>query len=224
MAICDWPELERPREKLLQVGPTALSDVELLAIFLRTGIRGQSAVDLARLLIRDFGSVSHLLCAPLDKFISKPGLGTVKYTQLMAVRELAKRALLEEMQYSDILASPESVRHYLRLLIGQREIEVFVAIFLSPTNRILATKEIFSGTLTETRVYPREVVRHGLLANACSVIVAHNHPTGCAEPTAADIHTTQILKTTLQMVDIRLLDHFIVTESEAVSFSERGLV
>lgn len=222
MAITDWPCAERPREKLLAAGPAALSDAELLAIFLRTGVRGVSAVDLARQLIGEFGTISRVLGASLDEFVRCPGLGRVKYTQLVAVRELARRSLMEEMTAGDVFDAPERVRDYLRLLIGAREAEVFVVILLSVRNHVIRVQELFRGTLTETRVYPREVVRLALLNNAAAVIVAHNHPSGVAEPSAADRNLTAVLKTALKTVDIRLLDHFVVGGQQTVSFSERG--
>jgi DNA repair protein RadC len=222
MSITDWPCAERPREKLLNAGAATLSDAELLAIFLRTGTKGINAVDLARRLIQEFGSLSGLLNARLADFIARPGLGQVKYAQLMAVRELSQRALREEFEQGDILDQPGRVREYLRLYIGQREIEVFVVIFLSARNHVLAVKEVFYGTLTETRVYPREILRYSLQYNASGVIVAHNHPSGDSEPSLADIKLTEKLKSSLEMVDIRLLDHFVVTGHRTVSFRERG--
>jgi DNA repair protein RadC len=222
MSIADWPCAERPREKLLNAGPASLSDAELLAIFLRTGVRGMNAVDLARGLIHAFGSLSALMNASLAEFSAYPGLGQVKYVQLRAVRELSQRALREELGRGDVLDGPERVQDFLRLLIGQRDIEVFIALFLSARNHVLAVKEVFRGTLTETRVYPREIVRHALLSNAAAVIVAHNHPSGRAEPSMADRRLTELLKTALELVDIRLLDHFVVTAQYTVSFCERG--
>jgi DNA repair protein RadC len=224
MSIMDWPCAERPREKFLQAGPAALSDAELLAIFLRTGSRGVSAVDLARQLLADFGSVSNLLRSTLSEFCVRPGLGKVKYTQLMAVCELAQRAMLEPLQLGDVLNQPARVRDYLRLLIGGRDVEVFVVIFLSVRNHVLAVKELFRGTLTETRVYPREILRQSLLHNASAVIVAHNHPSGVPEPSDDDVRLTMALKSSLQLVDINLLDHVVVSRQQTVSFCERGLL
>lgn len=222
MSIAHWPEAERPREKLLQRGPAVLSDAELLAIFLRTGIRGCSAVDMGRQLIQRFGSLGKLLSAEPGDFARGSGLGPAKYAQFMAVKELARRVLAEEMQLGDALSSPQAVRQYLRLAIGVRDVEVFVALFLTAQNRVLAVEEIFSGTLTETRVYPREIVRRALQHNAHAVIVAHNHPSGVAEPSAADRALTASLKQALALVDISLLDHFVVTGSHAESLAERG--
>lgn len=222
MSIAHWPEAERPREKLLQRGPAALSDAELLAIFLRTGIRGCSAVDMGRQLIQRFGSLGKLLAAEPGDFARGSGLGPAKYAQFMAVKELARRVLAEEMQLGDALSSPQAVRQYLRLAIGVRDVEVFVALFLTAQNRVLAVEEVFRGTLTETRVYPREIVRRALQHNAHAVIVAHNHPSGVAEPSAADRALTVSLKQALALVDISLLDHFVVTGSHAESLAERG--
>lgn len=222
MSIAHWPEAERPREKLLQRGPAVLSDAELLAIFLRTGIRGCSAVDMGRQLIQRFGSLGKLLAAEPGDFARGSGLGPAKYAQFMAVKELARRVLAEEMQLGDALSSPQAVRQYLRLAIGVREVEVFVALFLTAQNRVLAVEELFRGTLTETRVYPREIVRRALQHNAHAVIVAHNHPSGVAEPSAADRTLTASLKQALALVDISLLDHFVVTGSHAESLAERG--
>ncbi|MDC7696343.1 RadC family protein [Vogesella indigofera] len=222
MSIAHWPEAERPREKLLQRGPAVLSDAELLAIFLRTGIRGCSAVDMGRQLIQRFGSLGKLLAAEAGDFARGSGLGPAKYAQFMAVKELARRVLAEEMQLGDALSSPQAVRQYLRLAIGVRDVEVFVALFLTAQNRVLAVEEIFRGTLTETRVYPREIVRRALQHNAHAVIVAHNHPSGVAEPSAADRALTASLKQALALVDISLLDHFVVTGSHAESLAERG--
>ncbi|OWY39917.1 hypothetical protein CEK28_04010 [Xenophilus sp. AP218F] len=222
MSIAHWPEAERPREKLLAQGPAALTDSELLAIFLRTGIKGRSAVDMARQLMRDYGSLSRLLGSSLEEFEAQPGLGVAKYAQLMACKELARRALFEEMQQGDALSSPQQVRDYLRLSIGLREVEVFVAIFLTAQNRVIVVEELFRGTLTETRVYPREILRRALQRNAAAIIVAHNHPSGVAEPSAADRALTDTLKAALELVDIKLLDHFVVTGRHAESFAERG--
>ncbi|WP_028534775.1 RadC family protein [Paludibacterium yongneupense] len=224
MTIRHWPLHERPREKLLQQGVQSLSDAELLAVVLRTGVRGESAIDLGRGLIADFGSLTALLVAGEDAVTGRLGIGRAKYAQLMAVRELARRVLCEELRRGDVLDHPQAVRDYLRLIIGAREIEVFVVIFLSVRNQVLAIREVSSGTLTETRVYPREVVRQALSHNASAVIVAHNHPSGFAEPSEADIRLTGRLSSALELVDIRMLDHFVVTEGLAVSFAERGLL
>ncbi|KMN47779.1 hypothetical protein VL04_01565 [Chromobacterium violaceum] len=222
MSIASWPESERPREKLLSQGAATLNDSELLAIFLRTGIKGVNAVELARRLLQEFGSLSALLAAPLPAFKAKPGLGEAKYAQLMACTELARRALSEQMRLGDALSSPQQVRDYLRLSIGRREVETFVVIFLSAQNRLIEVEEVFKGTLTETPVYPREVLRRALRHNAAALIIAHNHPSGVSEPSSADRVLTDTLKRALELVDIRLLDHFVVTGGHAESFAERG--
>lgn len=222
MSIANWPEAERPREKLLAQGAAALSDSELLAIFLRTGMRGQSAVEMARQLMLDFGSLSGLLNASLEEFQARRGLGAAKYAQLMASKELAQRALAENLSLTDVLRNPRQVRDFLRLAIAGKDVEVFVAVFLTAQNRVIAVEELFRGTLTETRVYPRELVRRALANNAAAVIIAHNHPSGVCEPSAADHSLTKTLKAALQLVDISLLDHFIVTSRQAESFAERG--
>ena len=224
MAITDWPKDDRPREKLLEKGPAALSDAELLAIFLRTGVAGKSAVDLARELLRKFGSLAHLFAASEKEFCQVLGLGPAKYVQLKAVLEMARRGLHEELKTNDALSSPKSVRDYLRLLLQGRQEEVFVAIFLDAQNRVIATEELFRGTLTQTSVYPREVVKRALHHNAAATIFAHNHPSGIAEPSRADELLTQALKQALALVDVKALDHFIIAGSAAMSFAERGLL
>ncbi|MCU0841867.1 MAG: DNA repair protein RadC [Thiobacillaceae bacterium] len=222
MAITDWPESERPRERLLKEGARALSDAELLAIFLRVGVKGKSAVELARDLVNHFGGLTRLFAAHRNEFSLFPGLGPAKYAQLQAVLEMARRALHEEMRAGDALASPTAVRDYLRLTLGGRAHEVFMAVFLDAQNRVLAAEELFRGTLTQTSVYPREVVKRALAHNAGGVILAHNHPSGVAEPSQADRWLTDQLKTALALVDVRVLDHFIVAGDRGVSFAERG--
>lgn len=224
MAIRDWPEDERPREKLLLRGPQALSDAELLAIFLRTGITGKSAVDMARELVVQFQGLTRLFAASRTEFCAVPGLGDAKYAQLQAVLEMARRALGEEMRQSDALASPGAVRDYLRLALGGKSYEVFCAVFLDTQNRVLAIEELFRGTLAQTSVYPREVVKRALAHNAAALILAHNHPSGVAEPSRADETLTQALKSALALVDVTVLDHFIVGNGCALSFAERGLL
>ncbi len=224
MAITDWPELERPREKLLQFGPAALSDAELLAIFLRTGVRGKSAVDLARELLSRCGSLCALFSIKRSELTGLPGLGDAKYSQLQAVLEMARRALAEPLRARDALCSPGAVRDYLRLTLAGRDHEVFLAVLLDAQNRVLASEELFRGTLTQTSVYPREVVKYALGHNAAAVILAHNHPSGIAEPSHADEVLTQSLKQALALVDIKVLDHFIVAGNSALSFAERGLI
>ncbi len=224
MAITDWPAQERPRERLLEYGAQALSDAELLAIFLRTGMNGKSAVDLARELLQAFGNLTALSAASAEAFCAVPGLGPAKYAQLQAVMEMARRALKEQAKQRDALTSPQAVRDYLRLQLGTREYEVFMAVFLDTQNRVIAMEELFRGTLKETSVYPREVVKRALAHNAGAVIFAHNHPSGVAEPSRADEAITRALKQALALVDVRVLDHFIVAAGGGVSLAERGLI
>jgi DNA repair protein RadC len=224
MTIKDWPEDDRPREKLLKRGPDSLSDAELLAIFLRTGVAGRSAVELSRELLKRFRSLGAVAAAGLDDFRQVKGLGEAKYVQLQAALEMARRALKEDMEAGVNLNSPQAVRDYLRLTLQRRPVEVFMGIFLDAQNHVIAADELFSGTLTQTSVYPREVVKKALGHNAASVIFAHNHPSGLAEPSRADEVLTQALKRALELVDIRVLDHFIVGSGSALSFAERGLL
>ena len=225
MAITDWPEDERPRERLLAQGAAALSDAELLALFLRVGVRGQSAVDLARTLIAHFGSLNRLFAASLAEFSAIPGMGAAKYAQLQAVLEMARRALAEEMKACSLLDTPETVRDYLRLHLSGLRHEVFFALWLDAQNRLIAAEELFRGSLTQASVYPREVVKKALAHNAAAVVLAHNHPSGVAEPSAADGHLTRELKQALALIEVRVLDHFIVAgTSRPLSFAERGLL
>lgn len=226
MAITDWPNQERPRERLLAQGAQALSDAELLAIYLRVGIRGKSAVDLARdLLNRHGGSLGRLVDAPVSELSRVPGIGLAKAAQLKASFELARRALNEEMERRDNFSSPGAVRDWLRLKLGQQQQEVFMALWLDAQNRLLHAETLFTGTLTQTSVYPREVVKQALARNAAAVILAHNHPSGLAEPSSADEMMTRSLRQALALVDVKLLDHFIVAGSATpLSFAERGLL
>ncbi|MDD2721743.1 MAG: DNA repair protein RadC [Gallionella sp.] len=224
MSIADWPEGERPREKLLARGATALSDAELLAIFLRTGVVGKSAVDLARELLTKYGSLTSLFAAGQQDFCETRGMGPAKYVQFQAVLEMSRRALREEMQRSDTLSSPRVVRDYLQLLLAGRQQEVFMVLFLDTQHRVIACEEMFHGTLSQTSVYPREVVKRALLHNAAAVILAHNHPSGVAEPSQSDQLLTGALKQALALVDVRVLDHFVVAVGQTLSFAERGLM
>ncbi len=224
MAITDWPEGERPREKLLQRGAPSLSDAELLAIFLRTGVVGKSAVDLARELLIQFGNLTQLFAASEADFCAVHGMGQAKFVQLQAVREMSLRALKEELQRGDALNSPRAVRDYLQLLLGGRQQEVFLVLFLDTQHRVIAAEELFHGTLGQTSVYPREVVKRALALNAAATIFAHNHPSGVAEPSQSDQHLTTALKQALGLVDVRVLDHFVVTVGQTLSFAEKGLI
>ena len=224
MAITDWPLDERPREKLLARGADSLSDAELIAIFLRTGVKGRSALDIARELLARFGSVSALLAADVRALSATPGLGNAKYAQLAAVMEMARRALKDKISRGSALSSPRAVRDYLRLRLQDRPHEVFVGVFLDAQNRVLAVEELFRGTLTQTSVYPREIVKRALHYNAAALIFAHNHPSGVAEPSRSDEALTQALKQALALVDVKVLDHFVVGAEAAMSFAERGLL
>lgn len=224
MAITDWPASERPREKLIELGASALSDAELLAIFLRVGVVGKSAVDLARDLLVRFGSLNGIYAASEKEVSSVHGMGVSKYVQMQAVFEMSRRALSEQIQEKDVLSSPEQVREYLVLKLANQLHEIFIVLFLDAQNRLIATEEMFSGTLTETSVYPREVVKRALHYNAASVMFAHNHPSGVAKQSQADEAITQELKKALALIDIRVLDHFIVAGNQTLSFAEVGLL
>lgn len=201
-----------------------MSDAELLAIFLRVGVTGKSAVDLARDLLTQFGSLNNIFAASLNELTQINGIGSSKYAQLQAIFEMSRRALNEQMQRKDILSSPQQVRDYLCLKLGSLTREVFMVLFLDAQNRIITTEEMFTGTLTQTSVYPREVVKRALYHNAASVIFAHNHPSGVAEQSVADEMMTTELKKALAMVDVRVLDHFIVAGNSTLSFVEHGLI
>jgi DNA repair protein RadC len=224
MAIKDWPEGERPRERLATQGAQALSDAELIAVILGTGTAGRSALDLGREALARFGGLSGLLASGPDQLGRVDGLGPAKSAQLQAVLELARRSLREQMRQSPALSSPDNVRDYLRMTLAHREHEVFIALFLDAQNRLLAADELFRGTLAQTSVYPREVVKRALAINAGAVIFAHNHPSGIAEPSRSDELLTASLKQALALVDVRVLDHLIVAGNSTVSFAERGLL
>jgi DNA repair protein RadC len=224
MAITDWPLDDRPREKLAAKGAEALSDAELVAILLRTGVKGSSALDLARALLARFGSLSALLAAEMPALRAVAGLGLAKSVQLRAVMELARRVLEERLGRGTALSCPGAVRDYLRLRLQNKPYEVFLGVFLDAQNRVLAVEELARGTLTQTSVYPREVVKRALAHNAAAVIFAHNHPSGLAEPSRADEHLTRALAQALGLVEVRVLDHFVIGAGEATSFAERGLI
>jgi len=224
LRISEWPDQDRPRERMLAHGPQILSDAELLAIFLRTGMRGRSAVDLGRDLLSRFGSLRALLASERDSLLETPGLGPAKLAPVIAALELARRVLREESGERSALGSPAAVRDYLGLVLGSRDREVFLALWLDAQHRVLCAEELFTGTLTQTSVYPREVLKAALRANAAAVILAHNHPSGVAEPSHADELLTRTLKSALALVDIQVLDHFIVAGSRMLSFAERGLL
>jgi DNA repair protein RadC len=225
MAISDWPATERPRERLLAHGAKALTDAELLAVLLRTGVRGKSAVELARDLLKRFNGLGGLLAAGRDlASVKMKGLGAAKRAQFAAVIELAQRSIGETLKEGAALTSPGAVRDYLRLALSAQQHEVFVCIWLDAQHRVVKFEEPFRGTLTQTSVYPREIVKSALGANAAAVIFAHNHPSGAAQPSHADELLTRNLKEALSMVDVKVLDHFIIAGNQAVSFAERGLL
>ena len=222
MGIKDWHTEDRPREKLLQRGAAALTDAELLAIFLRTGTHGKSAVDLARDLLVDFGSLKALLNADYERFCAAKGLGDAKYAQLQAVLEMARRHFKEILQRGDALTSPDITRAYLSAQLRGYTHEVFACLFLDNQHRVIELEELFRGTLDSASVYPREVVKRALYHNAAAIIFAHNHPSGIAEPSIADKHITDKLKQALSLFEIRVLDHFIIGDCEPYSFAEHG--
>ena len=224
MPIHDWPAAERPREKLLARGAAALSDAELLALFLRTGLPGLSAVALARDLLGRFDGLRGLLEADRAALCAVRGLGPAKYAQLAAALELARRHLQATLTRGDALTSPAATRALLASELRHRDREVFLALFLDNRHRLLASEALFVGTLDGASVHPREVVRRALAHNAAALIVAHNHPSGVAEPSAADRAVTARLRDALALVEIRLLDHFVVGDGPPVSLAERGLL
>lgn len=224
MPITDWPAAERPREKLLSLGSRALSDAELLAIFLRVGCVGKSAVDLARELLQQYGGLRQLLEASQSEFCKGLGLGNAKYAQLQAVLEMGRRHLSASMKAGDLLTSPDLVRSYLSAHLRHQPREVFAVLFLDNQNRLIIYEELFFGTIDGASVYPREVVRRALAHNCAAVILAHNHPSGVAEPSQADCRITQRLQAALDLIDVRVIDHMVVGDTEVISFAERGLL
>jgi DNA repair protein RadC len=222
MSILDWNKEQRPRERLLCNGADVLSDAELLAIFLRTGVKGITAVDLAQQLLTKFGGLSQILSANQATFCEALGLGPSKFATLAAVLEMAKRSSLQELKQTSALNSPQAVQDFLRYWLRGKHYEVFVLLMLDNQNHLIRALELFRGTVNQTAVYPREVVKTCLDHNACSVIFAHNHPSGCAEPSRADQILTQTLKTSLSLVDIQVLDHLIIAGPANFSFAQHG--
>lgn len=222
MAIRDWPSGERPREKLLEKGAASLSEAELLAIFLRVGVKGKSAVDLARQCLSHFGGLRALLTASQEDFCAIPGLGPAKYAQLQATLEMARRHLGESLERGKPLTDPAATRKYLLAMLRDMPHEVFSCLYLDNRHRVIAFEELFRGTIDGATVHPREVVRAALKHNAAALIFAHNHPSGVAEPSDADRRLTRRLADALALVDIRVLDHFVVGDGEVSSFAERG--
>ena len=224
MLLKDLPLNARPREKLLARGPGALSDAELLALLLRTGLPGKNALQMGQELVDTFGGVAGLLNTPAEALKKVKGLGPAKRAEIVAVLELARRALASQLQEKTMFASPQAIRDYLQLQLGGRPHEVFAVLFLDASHRLIGLEEMFRGTLTQTSVYPREVALRALALNAANVVLAHNHPSGSAQASRADEAITQTLKAALALVDVRVLDHFIVTATQAVSMAELGLI
>lgn len=224
MSIRNWPQAERPREKLLALGPAGLTEAELLAILLRTGVPGQSALDLARSLLIEFGSLRGLLTASRTHLCARHGLGTTGYVTLQAALELARRHYQELMQTGSALENPRLTREFVRMRLRDLPHEVFCCLYLDNRHRVIAFEELFRGTIDGASVHPREVVKHALSRNAASVILVHNHPSGLAEPSRADELITRRLKDALALVDIQVLDHLVVGDGVCESFVERGLL
>lgn len=224
MPITDWPESERPREKLLAKGPAFLSDAELLAIFLRTGINGKTAIDLARDLLATHQGLRSLLEQDFRQLGRYPGVGMSKYVQLQAALELGRRYLESTLQREAALSSPADTRLFLKARLRAYPHEVFACLFLDNRHRVICFEELFSGTIDGASVHPREVIRRSIHHNAAALIFAHNHPSGVAEPSQSDRLITRRLKDALALIDVRVLDHLVVGDSEVVSFAERGLL
>ena len=222
MAITDWPLEQRPRERLLTHGPTGLTDAELLALVLRVGVAGKSAVHLAAEMVDHFGSLNALFSATFADFSAIRGLGPAKFTLFQAVRELARRSLAEDLALEVCLDSPVAVKQYLRLIFAGKTQEIFVVLFLNVQNQLIGCEEMFRGSLTHTTVYPREIARAALKYNAAALILAHNHPSGNAKPSKSDLSLTLTLQRALALVDVRILDHFVIADKKIHSFAEHG--
>lgn len=222
MSISQWPVAEQPRERLLRLGAEPLSDAELIAVFLRTGVAGKDAMALARELIGHFGSLQAILASNCAAFSAIVGLGPVKWSQLAAATELTRRSLCEQLQQSAGLGTPGLVKDYLRLWLRDRPYECFACLYLDSRHRLIEAREMFRGTLSQTAVYPREIARHALHLNAAAVILSHNHPSGVADPSIADRALTQAIRSALAQLDVAVLDHLIVAGNGCLSFAERG--
>ena len=223
MTIKHWPDKERPREKLLANGADNLSDAELLAILLNSGTPGISAIDIARHLLKEFGSLRMIIAADKKDLCRHKGVGDVCYTRLQAALEITRRTLMESMEQRDTVASPDRARKYLTLKMRNYPYEVFACLFLDNQHRVIAFEELFRGTIDGASVHPREVVKRTLHYNAAAIILAHNHPSGSSEPSHADCHITKELKNALALIDVRILDHFVVGE-KITSFTESNLL
>lgn len=224
MSIKRWPRSERPREKLLNHGVGSLSDAELLAIFLQTGVSGRSAVDVARDALEEFGGLSGLLSADAKTFCKVHGLGSARYTLLQAALEISRRHVYEQVEKVDVLTTPSDVREYLSMHLTGLGHEVFSGLFLDNRHRVIEYRELFRGTIDSAAVYPREVVKRCLSSNAAAVIFAHNHPSGVAEPSDTDVRLTRKLIDALALIDVRVLDHLIIGQGVQTSLAERGLM
>jgi len=224
MPIHNWPVDRQPREKLIHYGASTLSDAELLAVFLRTGVAGRSAVELGNVLLEHFGTLQHVFSAKVEDFTAIHGLGPAKYAHIQAGFELARRALQEKLKSGVNLNSSANVKNFLQLLIGNKSHETFVILFLDVRNRLLKSEELFRGTLTHAKVYPREIIKRALHHNAAAVILAHNHPSGLTTPSESDINLTMELKKVLATIDVNVLDHIIVAENQSFSFADHGLL
>ena len=224
MVLKDIPAAARPREKLLTLGPAALADAELIALLLRTGLPGTSVLQLAQQLLDAFGGLRGLLQASAADLKRIKGLGPAKRAEITAVMELARRSLAQRLAQRTVLSSPQQVKDFLRLQLAHEGQEVFAVMFLDVQNQLIRFEEMFRGTLSQTSVYPREVVKRALALQASAVILAHNHPSGTAEPSRADEFLTQTLKQALQLIDVRVIDHLVVGGDQAISFAERGLL
>ena len=222
--ITSWPTQERPREKLLTRGASSLSDAELLAIFLRTGIKGKNAIELAREIIEYFGSLKLLFAADLNLFCQFKGLGEAKYVQLQACLEMSQRHLEEELVNNGVMNNPAQVKSYLQSRLMSKPNEVFAVLFMDNQHKVIAFEELFFGTINASSVHPRIVVQRALALNAAAVIISHNHPSGIAEPSLSDIDITNTLKTALNLIDVRLLDHLIVASHQVTSMAEKGQI
>lgn len=224
MPISEWLARERPRERLLETGAASLSDAELFALFLHAGVPGATAVDLARDLLRHFGTLRGVLDASASELRALRGIGPARAAQLLAVSELCRRALAEKARSRALLDSPDAVEDYLRLLIGTRPNEVFMCLYLDASNRLISTEESAHGSITRVAVYPREIVRRAMALNAAGLIVAHNHPSGAVTPSPSDRRLTRTLKDALALIDVQLLDHLVITSNEVCSFARKGLL
>lgn len=224
MSIRDWPAAERPREKLLERGAASLSDAELLAIFLRTGVSGRSAVDLARHLLQQFGSLRALLEANLTAFSSELGLGPAKFAQLQAVMEMARRNMGEDLKRESVLQNPDQVRRYLKALLRHEPHEVFGCLFLDSKNRVQTFEVLFHGSINMAHVHARQVVKRALAHNSAALILCHNHPSDVKDASEADIELTRYLKQALALVDVVVLDHLIIGDGDPLSMAEYGLM